>query len=74
MDSSEGLDERGGRGVVGFADGDAAGGPGGLGGAGEDDVGVGVFVRGGGEVAKDGESEAGCCSGEGDDDHFGGLL
>lgn len=74
MDSLEGLDEGGGGGIVCFADGDSAGGPCGLGGAGEDDVGVGVFVRGGDEVAEDGEAEAGCGAGEGDDDHFDGLF
>lgn len=69
MDSLEGLDEGGMGSVVYLADGEATGGPGGLGGAGEDDVGVWGGGRGG-EVAEDGEAEAGHGACEGDDGHF----
>ena len=77
MDVAEGEGEGGWGGVVYDVDGDVEGGPVGLGGAGEDDVGVfgGVGVGGGGEVAEDGEAEAGCCACEGDEGHCGfGLL
>lgn len=75
MDSLQGLDEGARRGVVYFADGEAAGGPSGLGGAGEDDVGVRIGgAGGGGEVAEDGEAEAGHCACEGDDGHLARLV
>jgi hypothetical protein len=68
VDSCERGGQRFVRVVVDFADEDAAGGPGWLRGAGEEDDLMGVGGRRD-EVAEDGEAEACGCAGEGDCDH-----